>query len=127
MVDCAIIGDSIAKGVGQQAPACVTKARVGAASSFIASKYNGISGSEVTVISAGSNDPDNPWLEANLTLLRSNVHSKRVVWILPYNRNAAEVVKTVALPGDVLVDLMRFKTNDGVHPRSYRALKNRIF
>lgn len=124
-MDCVAVGDSIAVGVGQAAH-CMINAKVGASSSYIAS-HTYSSDKRVAVISAGSNDPDNPKLMNNLHAIRAKITARRVVWILPYNRKAAEVVKAVAVQhGDAYIDLSGFKTRDRVHPSSYSAVAKNI-
>jgi hypothetical protein len=116
-MDCVIIGDSIAKGIGQLAQNCATHAKVGATSSYITRfKQQG----NVTIISAGSNDSHSAKLLENLRKIRKRI-SGHVVWILPYNRHAAEQVKKAARPGDVLVDLKYCPTRDRLHPTSYKC------
>jgi thiamine biosynthesis protein ThiC len=126
VMDCAAIGDSIAVGIGQAAH-CTINAKVGASSSYIANHTISTS-KDVVVISAGSNDPANPNLKKNLEKIRSKVKANTVVWILPYNRKAAAAVISVAnRHGDKYIDLVSVKTNDGVHPSSYRNLVKRIW
>ena len=124
-MDCISIGDSIAVGIGQAAH-CTVNAKVGASSSFIADHV--ISSSKgVAVISAGSNDPHNPRLRSNLDRIRSKVTARKVVWILPYNRSAAAVVKAVAVQhGDGYIDLSGFTTRDGIHPSSYQKVARKL-
>jgi thiamine biosynthesis protein ThiC len=125
-MECVAIGDSIAVGVGQTAH-CVINAKVGAGSSYIAN-HTVSTGKNIAVISAGSNDPNNPKLVSNLEKIRSKIKSKTVVWIVPYNRTAARAVISVAKKnGDRYVDLIAVKTNDGVHPASYRELVKRVW
>lgn len=125
MIDCIAIGDSIAVGIGQAAH-CTINAKVGASSSYIADHVVA-SNKSVAVISAGSNDPTNPKLRTNLDEIRSKVTAKRVIWILPYNRKAAAVVKAVAVQhGDGYIDLSAFKTRDGVHPSSYGSVARKL-
>lgn len=124
-MDCIAVGDSIAVGIGQAAH-CTVNAKVGASSSYIAG-LDIATGKDITVISAGSNDPTNPKLRSNLDKIRSKITSKRVIWILPYNRKAAAVVKAVAVQhGDGYIDLSAFKTRDGVHPSSYGSVARKL-
>ena len=124
-MDCIAVGDSIAVGIGT-AEHCVINAKVGASSSYIANHVMSAD-KKVAVISAGSNDPTNPKLMNNLSAIRAKVSAQRVVWILPYNRKAAAVVRSVAvLHGDAYIDLAGFKTRDGVHPSSYAAVAKQI-
>jgi hypothetical protein len=115
-MDCVIIGDSIAQGIGQVST-CATHAKVGATSSYITRfRQQG----STTIISAGSNDPYSAKLPENLRKIREKILGK-VVWILPYNRHAASQVRKAAGKGDVLVDLKYCPTRDGVHPSSYKC------
>lgn len=124
-MDCVAIGDSIAVGIGS-AEHCVINAKVGAPSSYIANHVMSTD-KKIAVISAGSNDPTNPRLLNNLQVIRAKVKAQRVVWILPYNRKAAGVVKAIAVQhGDAYIDLKGFKTRDGVHPSSYSSVAMRI-
>jgi hypothetical protein len=125
MMDCVAVGDSIAVGIGQAAH-CSINAKVGASSSYIA-QHTYSSDKGVAVISAGSNDPDNPKLMSNLHAVRAKIKARRVVWILPYNRKAAEAARAVAVQhGDAYIDLRGFRTRDGVHPSSYSAVAKKI-
>ena len=124
-MDCVAVGDSIAVGVGQSAR-CSINAKVGASSSYISDHVISKS-ARVAVISAGSNDPRNPRLNKNLLEIRSKIKSERVVWILPYDRTAARVVKSVAAShGDAYIDLAAYQTRDGVHPKSYSRVARDI-
>lgn len=124
-MDCVAIGDSIAVGIGQAAH-CTINAKVGASSSYVAG-LDVAAGKDVAVISVGSNDPTNPKLRSNLDRIRSKVTAKRVIWVLPYNRKAAAVVKAVAVQhGDGYIDLSAFKTRDGVHPSSYGSVARKL-
>jgi hypothetical protein len=115
---CTAIGDSIAVGYGQVAQ-CTINARVGASSGEIARKARGAG---FCVISAGSNDPDNPRLVDNLLAIRRKVSNcSSVVWIVPVNQRAAHAVRQVAAKfGDRAVPFKPSK--DNVHPKSYVAL-----
>lgn len=124
-MDCVAVGDSIAVGIGQAAQ-CSIYAKVGASSSYIA-KHTSPTGATVAVISAGSNDPHNPTLKKNLLDIRAKISADTVVWILPYDRKAAVVVKSVSRAySDAYIDLGTFKTRDGVHPSSYNAVAERL-
>ena len=69
------------------------------------------------IISAGSNDQGNRKLAEQLLFLRQKVSATRVVWLLPYRRDTAQQVNTVAKNfGDMTVDLKHFASQDGVHP-----------
>lgn len=126
---CLIVGDSIAVGTGSVQHECSVRAKVGASANFIVNNYSASakSASEYVVISMGSNDPTNPHNAHDALKLRSNIAARKVVWILPYNRTAANVMRRVAERfGDTCVDLAPQVTADGVHPRSYQRLHRRV-
>jgi hypothetical protein len=126
MIDCAYIGDSIAVGLEQFDSRCALYARVGADTNYITNNYANRDGQKYTVISMGSNDPNNQHNLRNARRLRNSIDSSVVVWILPYNRNAARDILIVARQyGDRVVDLAPYRSSDGVHP-SYAPVSNRI-
>lgn len=117
-------GDSIAVGVAQalHLPIAAVSARVGASSAEIVRMTRSQDGRHV-VISAGSNDPTNPRLVANLEAIRRKLGNVSVVWILPrHSLAAAAVVRVCARHRDTMVNLADFRSRDGVHPSSYRAV-----
>lgn len=115
MTDCLILGDSIAVGVGQQRPECHVEARVGvSAAAFHVAQTS----ADTVIISLGSNDWSDP--TSALWKLRERIDAKRVVWIVPAIRWAAQVHRVADLYGDTTVTVMA--GFDGVHPTSYRAL-----
>ncbi|MBV9419079.1 MAG: hypothetical protein JO348_04840 [Alphaproteobacteria bacterium] len=121
MIDCAVIGDSIALGVGLQLHGCAVNAQVGAPSSEIIGR---VEDAHVLVVSAGSNDAHNPELEHNIRTIRSKAHG-HVVWIAPADPKAAAVVQRVAYQhGDRVV---HFKPReDNIHPRDYGQLAGKV-
>jgi hypothetical protein len=126
MLDCLILGDSIAVGVGQNLPQCQTIAKVGRSSSQVLASVKEVS-KDLVVISVGSNDPRNPELLRNVRALRAKINAKYVVWLLPYDRSASGAVRQVASSNrDYLIDLHNFSTKDGVHPANYKAVAKEI-
>ena len=122
MIDCAYIGDSIAVGLHQLESRCVLHARVGAGSAFITRNFSGVDASEHVIISVGSNDPGNPALLENARKLRLSIHSKKVIWILPYNRVAASDIQLVAREfKDAVIDIAPIPSRDGLHPEYKQA------
>lgn len=124
MLPCLILGDSIAGGTAMAlrvlvGDRCAVVARDGAGTGWIASANPG--GKYATVVlSSGSNDAAVPGLAERLATLRAGVTAQSVVWILPYNRAAADVVRTLAAAsGDRWVDLGGLPSRDGLHPASY--------
>jgi|688.fasta_scaffold00166_71 hypothetical protein len=125
------IGDSIAVGLGGSAKDATTNATVGWNTDKIKQNYSSKGGSDYTVISMGSNDKGYPNAKTtdNATALRESIkaQSKKVVWILPYDRTLAQKIQSVASKyGDKTVDLKEFPSGDGLHPKSYPAVLKRV-
>jgi len=88
MLDCLILGDSIARGIAQARPECVQVAQVGATSEQF--KYAVINQPDVfrpgyksVVISLGTNDGKYVHSFTYLELLRDRIKADHVMWILP--------------------------------------------
>lgn len=110
---CAVVGDSIAVAAGQHMRTCKIDAKSGIASNAVIARVDPFA--DVNVVSAGSNDPANPRLRANLESIRSR--ASRVIWILPINiRARAEVQAVATAHGDPVVSFA--PAGDHVHPRS---------
>ena len=120
----AIIGDSIAVGVGAQfSHGATVRAKVGISSGAIIARA-GVTARWVA-ISAGSNDPTNHSLSANLEAIRARIHAGQIIWIIPRNVVAAKAVITLAhRHGDTTVGFLA--GHDGIHPQSYVALARDI-
>jgi hypothetical protein len=126
MLDCLILGDSIAVGVGSISPQCQTIAKVGINSkNFVVSRKH-IPHANLTVISLGSND-GNADYSKYLKELRSKITGK-VVWILSNNNaKARNIALNIARQnGDSVVYLSQFKSADGIHPRSYSSVAKKV-
>jgi len=122
MIDCAIVGDSIALGVGTELHRCVVNATVGLPSADIVGRVQQAS---VIVVSAGSNDARSPDLENNLRAIRARAANAKVIWIAPMDPRAAAAVQRVArLHGDQVVHFT--PRPDHIHPRSYPTLADRV-
>lgn len=126
MIECLVLGDSIAVGVGQNLPQCEVIAKVGLSSSQVLASVKAVS-KDVVVVSVGSNDPKNPELLRNVRALRAKINAKYVVWLLPYDRSAAGAVSQVASSNrDFVINLRDYATNDGVHPKNYKILAKEL-
>jgi len=122
MIECLVLGDSIAVGVGSVSPQCQTIAKVGINSkNFIVSRKH-IPHANTTIISLGSND-GNADFSKYLNQLRGKISGK-VVWILSANNaKARKIALNIARQnGDSVVYLSSFATADGVHPKNYSAV-----
>jgi hypothetical protein len=121
MFECAVVGDSIALGVGTELQRCVVDAKIGLPSAEIVGR---VLHAHVLVVSAGSNDANNPLLEANLRIIRARA-TGRVIWISPIDPVAAAAVMRVArLHGDKVVHFA--PRPDNIHPKSYGVLAGRV-
>jgi lysophospholipase L1-like esterase len=136
MLECLIIGDSIAVGVAQQRPECVSYSTGGLNTWQWNKKYsNKVLTSPVVIISLGSNDHKFINTEVELLKMREKVQSQRVFWVLPAgNLKASEVniqwiqglVREIASKyGDVVLPITRLQ-RDGIHPSwaGYKELAN---
>ncbi len=117
MLECLIMGDSIAVGTATYATQCVTAAQSGVTSSNYA---NGLAnhiitelGYRIVVISLGSNDEHTS--PQHLIKVRERVsNSSKVLWILP-SRNADVVRLVAAQYGDGTLE-RPLLSKDNVHP-----------
>jgi hypothetical protein len=125
MIPCLILGDShavatadaVRRAVGER---CAVIAQAGVSSASILKRTPTIAYGGV-VLSAGANDADNPDLADNLDAIRRRLKAVKVVWLMPYNRDAAMTVQWVAQRwGDRVIDLAWARARrDGVHCLSY--------
>jgi hypothetical protein len=129
MLECLIMGDSIAVGIAQQRPDCVVEAKVGINSmDYVNGLYffYAVTPAKTTVISLGSNDWDTSETYPVLVTLRDEIKGP-VLWILPArNDEARNVMLTIARErGDAVADTRAWPLSpDGVHPsaKGYRGL-----
>ena len=119
MIDCLVLGDSIAVGTHQFRPECVAYAKGGWNTWQWNRDYlkNDLTAKTV-IISLGSNDHKGVKTKAALQRIREKVGFKaRVFWILPAIKpDIQEIVKTMAQEyGDTVLPITRLQ-KDGVHP-----------
>jgi len=115
---CAIVGDSIADMLVPYFKECEHSAKSGISSAKVLGRTP--SGKTVVIVSAGSNDPDNPRLKDNLRAIRAK-HNDRVIWIVPAVAVAREAV--VAVAAEHHDDVVFFVAgHDHVHPHYLRPL-----
>ena len=118
MLECLILGDSIAVGTHQARPECAVYARGGINSRDFVNRYIGKDlVADTVVISLGSNDHKGIKTKNELMDLRSQVVAKKVYWILPAIKpDIQEIVEEVAHKyGDWIIRIP-YLSNDGVHP-----------
>lgn len=114
MLECLILGDSIAVGIAQQRPECVADARVGRASP--AQRLHR-ERARVVIVSLGSNDGRAVPTARHLRRLRAALRTGHVIWVVPALPAAARTVREVARHyGDATVSVAPVVGPDGVHP-----------
>lgn len=124
MLECLILGDSIAKGISNVRSECVAYVKSGINSRSWNDKYiKKIVPAKATIISLGSNDYKNLNTEIELVALRTHVNSDRVFWIVPaINPKKQETVRKIARQyGDTFIVIPEL-SKDKVHP-TYRGYK----
>jgi lysophospholipase L1-like esterase len=119
MLDCLIIGDSIAVGTSQVRTECVSYSKGGINSHQWVNQYIGKTPlqAKTVIISLGSNDHKYVKTESELETIRQLTKADRVYWILPAIKpGIQETVKKVAEKyGDTVLPITRLQ-KDGVHP-----------
>lgn len=133
MLDCLILGDSIAVGTHQTRKECAVIAKGGINSWQFNKNNTGEFSANTVIISLGSNDHKGINTRKELEKLRSRVVSKRVFWILPAgNAKASGVpIETIQLMvyeiahknGDIVLPIGKLQS-DNIHPtgRGYKEL-----
>jgi lysophospholipase L1-like esterase len=118
MIECLILGDSIAVGTHSAKPECEVHAQVGINSRNFNKKYNNRDfTAKIVAISLGSNDGKNIKTINELIELRHRVKADKVYWIVPANNLDIQVaVENVAeMFGDWTIRIPHL-SSDGVHP-----------
>lgn len=136
MLECLILGDSIAAGIGQARPECVTLARPGITSE---AWYKGYAFNpyfrdpyKVVVISLGTNDMRGMTSEM-LFNIRQKITAPMVIWILPspvLKPVQVAVVREIANEfRDRVLSIHNHVGLDGIHPPTldeYRKIAEKI-
>lgn len=127
MLDCLILGDSIAVGIGSVSPQCETEATVGINSKNFVVSHTYIQKADTTIISLGSNDGNSDYSNY-IKALREKITGK-VIWILSANNSKARniVLRIADQYHDSVVYLSNFPSRDGVHPKSYKQVARKVF
>jgi lysophospholipase L1-like esterase len=133
MLECLILGDSLAVGVGQIRKECITYAKSGINSYDYVNRHvlhtNGNTQAKTVIISLGSNDYKSINTYEELRTLRHLVKADRVYWIMPAIKDVkrANVEKVAAHFNDVIIDSRKHELGkDGVHPtyNGYKSIAN---
>jgi lysophospholipase L1-like esterase len=119
MLECLILGDSIAVGTATARPECVAYAKGGINSyQWLNKNIDKMPLTAKTVIiSLGSNDHKYVKTESELEAIRELTKADRVYWILPAIKpDIQEIVRKVAAKnGDTVLPITSLQ-KDGVHP-----------
>jgi len=127
MLECLIVGDSIAVGVSQVRHECMSIAKSGINSRDWNQKHlHKLKPTRTLVISLGANDLGIN-TEGHVRSLRTNAQAERVFWLLPSQKlkpRQVEAVRRVAEEfGDTVIPRPESNISaDGVHP-TYKGYK----
>lgn len=118
MIDCLIIGDSIAVGTHRERPECVRYATGGWSSQqWNKTYYHREMKASNVIISLGSNDLKGLDTREELLKTRSKFKESRVYWILPAIKpHKRQIVRDIAIQhGDTVIEIKSLQ-QDKVHP-----------
>jgi lysophospholipase L1-like esterase len=136
MLECLILGDSIAVGISQYRPECVAYAKGGINSrQWVNKNITKDLSANTVIISLGSNDHMGVKTVSELRTIRELTKAKRVFWILPSgvhpknNVPVNDIQQMVRLVADEYSDIVLPVTRlqaDGIHPSTagYKELAN---
>lgn len=118
MLDCIVLGDSIAAGIGQARPDCQTMAISGISSDHYVQIFPGTPQAHTAIISLGVNDSDGVATADNLARLRGRVVADTVYWLVSgTNEHIRDAVRaTAGRFGDKLIDVTPLAGADHIHP-----------
>lgn len=132
MIDCMIIGDSIAVGVAMARPECVSYSRGGWNSWQWNKDYLSVASTrqpKTLIISLGANDHKGVKTEQELRKMRAAIKADRVFWISPGAERKPvpqEAIEKIAKEYNdvVLPRPTQHMSSDGIHPtgRGYKLL-----
>jgi lysophospholipase L1-like esterase len=135
MIECLILGDSIAKGISDVRKECVAYVKSGINSYDYVNRHvlytQGNTQAKTIIISLGSNDLKNVNTFEELDTLRQLVKAERVYWILPNiketkRRDVYDVAKKY---NDWIIDARGHdRSPDHVHPtyNGYKSIAKEI-
>ena len=125
MLDCLIVGDSIAVGTKMFMPECQLQGKGGINTWQFNKMYKGSFYADTVIISLGSNDHKGVKTYDEMFEMRQRVGAKNVFWVLPAGNLPAggvpiekiqSIVKEIASSyGDTVLPITRLQP-DGIHP-----------
>lgn len=118
MLDCLIIGDSIAQGISNVRKECTAYVKSGI-NSYNWNNRNVVKdlSADTVIISLGTNDPDTMNSFRELLLLRQQIYAKKVMWVMPPIKPSVQgIVKIIANSyGDTILEIPEL-SKDKIHP-----------
>ena len=124
MLDCLILGDSIAQGISTVRKECVAYVQSGINSRNWNNRYivKDLT-AETVIISLGTNDPETINTFKELLSLRQLVSAKKVIWIMPPIKPAVQdIVRIISKNfNDTILEIPEL-SKDKVHP-TYNGYK----
>ena len=132
MLECLILGDSIAVGTIHARPGCIEMAKGGINSRDWNTQFGNrpaLDGMDykTVIISLGSNDYQGINTRKEVEAIREKVQAKRVFWVLPAIKPAVQEIirETARHYGDTVIPISDL-SKDGVHPtgKGYREIAN---
>lgn len=125
MLDCLILGDSIAKGLSDIRKECTAIVKSGINSKDFVAKNPGPFAAKTVIVSLGSNDVGT-MTERSIRKLREQMAPGQTVWwVLPNKKEIARIaiLKVANEYDDYIIDVRSQRTHDSVHP-TYNGYKN---
>ena len=125
MIDCIILGDSIAVGLAQHKTECVAYAKGGINTYQFNRMYaDKTMQAKIAIISIGSNDHQHVKTKEELLKIRGRISADKVYWIMPQGnlkasnvpiKNIQDMVSKIAnINGDAIINFTA--SSDGIHP-----------
>ena len=128
MIECLLIGDSIAVGIAKHRPECQVIAKVGINSkNWVNKNITKELSAETVIISLGSNDHKKINTLKELFVIREVITARHVYWIIPAsNPDIQEMVEIVADKFEDKILRIPEVSKDKVHPTTngYKSLAN---
>ena len=128
MLECLVVGDSIAVGVGQVRTECMSISKSGINSrDWNKQNLHKLKPTRTLIISLGANDYKGIETEQNIRKLRETVQAERVFWLLPSQKLKPDQVRAVKFVAQDFNDTViprpeKDISADGVHP-TYKGYK----
>jgi len=131
MIDCLILGDSIAVGTQQHKTECTLSAKNGMNSWQFNKLYPQSFHSNTVIISLGSNDHAGVRTKEELENLRKRISpSSKVYWVLPAVKpNIQSIIQTIATEYKDTIVPIPHTQSDGIHPstQGYKKIVQGVF